>query len=146
MKNKGTIALSSLTIGVSAAALLGISDVSKAEDPAYCSLGEYCYLWYYPDLYDLQVIGYTNVPEQYRYYMTALVEGLYAYYSSGTELYGNCTMITPAGYQESFCGCEGYVSQHDITVYVDSWDTWHIVDVPVVSHIANIHDSQCWFP
>lgn len=152
MNKRETFALSSLTIGVSAAALLGVSDLSSAGDnPEFCAVSETCYLGYYPHLLDLQVFGLGGLPYQYHSQVYSYVEGLYMAYSGGTELYGGCVMHNPPGYppEETFCACAGESPpQVDIKVYITTDPLGMIPQITPIegSSIVNIHDSQCWYP
>lgn len=115
MNDKSTMALSSLAIGVSAAALLGVSEVAAAGEEEYCTLYQSCNLGYYPIL---SGVHYSDpVETQYLPQLLVEVEGIMAGYSGGYERYGQCEVSIPPGQENPKCGCVGYVYQVRLEFY-----------------------------
>lgn len=143
---KGTVALSSLTMGVSAAALIGVSQVSVADNPAHCDLNfNNCYLGTYPTLRGVGVMG-----EWWHQDVEAWVAQVTSYFTqSYFDAYGNCAMAYIPGHQDAKCGCSGNVSQY--VLGFTAWDgddpsTWNVHYEYAPQSVFQLHDSQCWFP
>jgi hypothetical protein len=91
-KNVRSMSLASLAVSVSAAALLGVSSVAKADDPWWCLVGNSCVIppWDNP---------FTD-------------SGQYGYGSWSGYLYGFCAVggieggvFGEGGYEDLQCGC-----------------------------------------
>ena len=140
MKDKETIVLSSLAIGVGAAALLGVSEVSKADESAWCNLGENCYLGVYPT--GGQII-FHDVPIQYQSQIAEAVTSYYWYLLWGyQEVWGNCGLAAPNG----TCGCGGTYVVTDIHVYQGFGEgSYSTLPAEAIRPLWSPHNSQCWF-
>lgn len=99
MNSREKIVLSSLVLSVSAVALLGVSELAKADPPGACNLQSSCYLDFQPTEF-FQSWG--NEPEAYGD-------------SEVYELWGICRQ--PGGYVQ--CICRGTYN-----VRIDQFDPW----------------------
>jgi hypothetical protein len=126
MKDKGRIALSSLAVSVSAAALLGVSGVASGEDQTEnCWVGPACSLgWWEPYkgvIYGPGVEGWHALPPEVEAYVTQLAE----YEASGYWANGACQLREQPPYGDWTCGCGGWTWADYLVVWNDG-QYWYV--------------------
>lgn len=146
MNDKGTIALSSLAIGVSAVGLLSVAELSEAGDnPAYCALYQGCFLGYAPLMGQVQV--HPDVPGQY---YSEIMEGIQTYWPhimwGDQAVWGTCEMLLDTSTSDQVCGCVGQYAVMDFYVYpTGGYPTFYIAPSPSQRQKSQPRHESCWF-
>lgn len=127
--NSQRLALSSIAVSGCAMALLGLSNIVRADDPDTCAPGWPCLLGYTTDWYH-PPYGGTPWPGE-----------------DGHWNYGYCGFDQTASPQ--LCSCAGwaityvYVASGSPTMPPESW-TWTLMFYP--EWVSSPLDPQCYFP
>lgn len=121
MRDNRKLALSSLAVSVSAAALIGVSNVAKGDSPGMCFSGSPCSLYYGEHLF---------------FFWPTWVEGGGAIW----EDIGTCGWGQVPGQGEQ-CGCSGWSEREE----------WHYIGGDLIQnwymqYIFSPLDPQCWNP